>query len=82
MTITKTEDEIKELLDSECGEVIDEEGGKHDCTNKRYLFDIDCKKFAVWLSFSYNDGLQIWGDTDLQEVEAVEIKKTEWRVVA
>lgn len=79
-TITLTEQEAKEI-GYDLPEVIDERGGKHDCTDKKILFERDGKFYTMWLSYSYEDGLQLWGDVTATEVKKVEKVVEVWEPV-
>lgn len=77
--ITLTEDEVREAFDE--GEVIKEYAGKHDCTIKTVVFKKDNKFYEVAVDVSYNNGIQVYGDTNAVEVEQVEEVVKVWKTV-
>lgn len=80
-TIKLTEQEVREVIDLDDYETIKESGGKHDCTNHTILFKKDGKHYTMVLSFSYNEGLQLWGDVTATEVHQIEKVIKVWEPV-
>lgn len=78
MKIELTEEQVLELLESEGLEEISESAGKHDCHTTTYVAPIDGKFYRFCVSFSYNDGVQIYGTTTAIEVEKKEKVVTTW----
>lgn len=81
MKIQLTESEVKELLNNDLLYDISEHGGKHDCTDKFQRFERDGKWFGITLSYSYNEGLQLYGNTVAEEIREVEKTVKVWEVV-
>lgn len=43
-----------------------------------HVLKIDGKYWGTWVDFHPSNGMQVYGDVYLQEVEPVEITTTEW----
>lgn len=76
MKITLSKAEVMDAL--EIGEVIKESAGKHDCTTQTVVFPKDGKHYKFHVSVSYNEGVQVYGDTIATEVRAVQKNVTVW----
>lgn len=54
---------------------------KHDCHVTVYVTKKDDKYWKYSVESSYNNGIQIYGKIKAVEVEPVEVKAIEWRVI-
>jgi hypothetical protein len=76
--ITITKKEAMELFDTDRLEKIDTYPTKHDCHADVYVIEKDGKHYSLTLEFSYNDGIQLWGDIIATEVKPVEKTVIDW----
>lgn len=67
--------EMIDLIDG--AEELDVMPGKHDTTYKKFLFDFDGDKYAGWIGFSYNNGIED-GPYELKRVRPVVRTVTDW----
>lgn len=70
-------DEVGDIL--EYSDVIDEHGGKHDCTTSVRLINLDGKLYRFTVELSYEHGLQCDYDVELERVEVVPAQG--WKIV-
>lgn len=80
-TIKLTKDEIIEIIEDNTTKLIKETPTKHDCSSSEYVFAKDDKFYMFDVEYSYNDGLQIYGDTIATEVKQVEKIVKVWETV-
>lgn len=71
--IKLTKQAVFDLLEDENTKKIEEYSTKHDCHAEVYVCKKNNKFYKFTIEFSYNDGIQIYGDF----VEAVEVKEVE-----
>jgi len=75
---TYNKENIWELLEDPDTIEIKELSAKHNCHYEYYVSKIDEKYYMYRLQFSYNDGLQLYGDVKLEEVKPVEKVIIDW----
>lgn len=78
-TIKLTKPEIYEIIED--ATLIKETPTKHDFSSSRYVFGKDDKFYMFDVEYSYNDGLQIWGDITATEVKQVDKIVKVWETV-
>lgn len=76
-----TEEELYNWLDDESTIEIGTERYKHDMNWVTYVTKKDDKWYKYTVVHSYNEGLQVWGDTEAVEVKQVEKIVTTWEEV-
>lgn len=76
------EEVIENWLEDSSTIEIEEYATKHDCHAVIYVTKNDDKYWKYTIEYSYNDGIQVWGDTiTVTEVKPVEVLVTKWEVV-
>lgn len=75
--INLTEEELRDALEDESTETLEAGSWRHGHT-RRVRIVRDGKNYAIWLRFHHDDGLQVFGNTDLHEVFPVEKTVVTW----
>jgi len=77
MKLTKTKDELFDLLEDPTLIKTDEWATKHDCHAECYVVQIYGKHYEFTVEYSYNDGIQD-DEVELYEVEPYQVTTTKY----